>query len=176
MKTSIRARETCGASAHYRTVGPRNRLFSAVGRRGAALMFALVAILILSVLILGITTLTAQHYSLAHAQLDHTAAFDTAETGLHYELGKMTGRENGTGAVVDNGRDARYTGEITLTNVFNEDEDPPNDPNNGIAETWVTAIDGVSLWQAPGPFMLHSNGIIPQQGGAPELTRGITAK
>src|SRR5690349_5777153 len=70
---------------------------------GMVLVFALIAVLILSVIMLGITTAATTHYTLARTQVDQAAALDVAEAGVHYEINKMTRREYDPRVFVDNG-------------------------------------------------------------------------
>src|SRR5579872_6463835 len=77
-----------GQPAAKRRVGTLNR--RGRSERGAALMLALAATLIISLIIFGIATSTTQDYILAHAQKDSASALNAAEAALNWELNKMS--------------------------------------------------------------------------------------
>lgn len=124
-------------------------------QRGAALVFALAVVLIISFLVLGIAQFTTQHYSLASIERDATAALNAAEAAMNWELNKM----------------ARFNSADTI-----QSPGPPggvltNDPSlgpavagappiHGTVSVYVTNVSGQSNWAPPADFRIVASGTV----------------
>src|SRR2546423_9635084 len=78
--------QAAGASG----VGPGWVLRARRRERGAALLFALAAVIIVALLVFGVTLSATQDYTLVNTQMDAASALNTAEAGLTWELNKIS--------------------------------------------------------------------------------------
>src|SRR5437016_1071666 len=69
--------------------GAGRRSRSRRSERGAALLFALAAVLIIALLVFGVSFSATEDYTLAHTQMDAASALNTAEAGLTWEMVKL---------------------------------------------------------------------------------------
>src|SRR2546423_909067 len=68
----------------------RSRPLVRRSQRGAALLFALAAVLIIALLVFGVSFSATQDYTLAHTQMDAATALNTAEAGLTWEAVQLS--------------------------------------------------------------------------------------
>jgi hypothetical protein len=137
-------------------------LRSSRSERGAALVFALAAVLITSFLIFGVSQLCTQDNILSQRQQDAAASLNAAEAAFNWELGKVT-RWSLNPTLGGNGPDqigSPYTGPIPGVN---------GGPGvQGTVTVYVESSGGAD-WVPPGP------GVIVASATVNGITRTVAA-
>jgi hypothetical protein len=157
----------------HSTQRPANR------RRGAALLWALVAVVIISSFAFGITTYATSHVSLAKGQANAEAALDLADAAIIWELNKMSRRDFDNTVVVDN-FDSPYSGVLPglahLTAPTGGYGIVGNDPA-GAVDVFVSNINSNGNWVAPNFFKITATGkIFTNAAGTNYVTRTVEAR
>lgn len=151
MKEILRIKRTIGPPAH----------------RGAALVFALAAVLIISLLILGVGRLVLHHFVLEESSRSYSRSIYIAEAAANWQINRMS-RSAKPGAPALPGR-------IAHNQIYNFDNhgalpDHTNTFNvNGTAQVWVMDANATRNWEPPNDFNLYAVGTDPITG----VQRGI---
>lgn len=146
-------------------------------QRGAALVYALAAVMIISILVLGIGRFVVYHYAVALKSQGYARAIYVAEAAANWQLSRMS-RCNLPG------NSTEIAGRMTMEQFRTSDPYfssgayalPTSDLNGlqipGSATVYVTAIDGFSQWAPPSDFNMYVLGTDTASG----ITRGFSLR
>ncbi|HZO87172.1 MAG TPA: hypothetical protein VFB38_02455 [Chthonomonadaceae bacterium] len=148
-------------------------------QRGAALMFALAAVLITMTVIAGMFIFVGSHVNLAETQRNASRVIHIAEAGANWQLNQMSrclppGHPGGIPGYMtydqfQAANSDRFNGAgspvqfADYNNIANEDSADPNNPAHfqGAFRTFTVTLDGQNAWQPPNAFKVISIGEDP---------------
>jgi len=115
--------------------------------KGASLLTALVAVLIVSIMLGGLGALAVSHYSRARSDAEYAKALQLAEAGINYELRYISDNQLSTVNPVAHQAGSAYTGSVSGA--------------PGTFSVWVTNDpDNGSAWAPPSAMLIHAIGTV----------------
>jgi len=128
--------------------------------RGAALVFALAIVLIVSLLIFGLTQFATQHHSLAHTERDAVAALHAAEAAINWELNKMARLEEDPSLKIDTRDDPGPPGGVLANDSGSGPAVAGAQPIQGAVSVYVTHPNKTDNWLPPSSFRIFATGTV----------------
>jgi hypothetical protein len=155
-------RQPFGYKRPFCCVSPRHRR----ALRGAALLYALVAVLIISIIILGVGRLVGQHFQLEETAQGYSRALYLAEAAANWQLNRMSRCDLDGDHSPPPGRIDFDTIANTNSHYFSETSDAlrsdelnaPAGNMPGSVEVWTQNIDITSDWKPGQDFDLYAVG------------------
>lgn len=142
-------------------------------RRGAALMFALVAVLIVMTVILGMWNLMVSHVDIEEASRNYSRAMQLAEAGANWQLSQMSrclpaGNPGGLPGYMTydqfrNANTARITADPQPLDWQSYSHSSDFQMPGGV-NAYTVLLGGVDAWQPPQNFLIVSTGMDPATG------------